>query len=69
MIGVLTSNFVLYHDIVNALQRREIPFVSLTFNSPVPFNIDVIITSEEEKAVWISRELSFPSRERAWTNS
>ena len=62
MIGVLTSNFVLYHDIVNALQRREIPFVSLTFNSPVPFNIDVIITSEEEKSRLDFQRVIFPEQ-------
>jgi len=49
MIGVLTSDFVLYHDIIHALQRRKISFASLTFNNPIPVNIDVVITSKEEK--------------------
>lgn len=49
MIGLLTSNFSLYHDLVNLLKRRNIPFVSLSFDDEIPFSVDVIITSESEK--------------------
>ncbi|MCD6331176.1 MAG: hypothetical protein J7L80_03130 [Thermoplasmata archaeon] len=49
MIGLLTSNFSLYYDLVNVLRKRNIPFVSLTFNEEIPPNVGVIITSEEEK--------------------
>lgn len=48
MIGVLTSDFVLYHDLVHALEARGLQFASLTFDSPVPADVDVIITSPEE---------------------
>ncbi|MEA2054310.1 MAG: hypothetical protein U9O96_04235 [Candidatus Thermoplasmatota archaeon] len=50
MIGVLTSNFVLYHDLIHALQKRGVCFTSLTFDGPIPPNIDVVITSDEERS-------------------
>lgn len=49
MIGILTSNFLLYYDLVSTLRRRNIPFISLSFNSPFPPNVNVIITSKNEK--------------------
>ncbi|KAA0011010.1 MAG: hypothetical protein FE041_04660 [Thermoplasmata archaeon] len=49
MIGLLTSNFSLYHDLVNLLKKRNIPFVSLSFDEEIPPYVNVIITSEEEK--------------------
>ncbi len=63
MIGVLTSDFVLYHDIIHALQRREVPFASLTFNSPIPANVGVIITSEKEKDKINFERVVHPERE------
>lgn len=49
MIGILTSNFSLYHDLIDILRKREIPFVSLTFKDKIPSNVDVIITSHGER--------------------
>lgn len=49
MIGVLTSNFVLYHDLLRALQKRNAPFVSLTFDHEVPAEVEVVITAEEDR--------------------
>ncbi|MDD5778373.1 MAG: hypothetical protein PHU95_02860 [Candidatus Thermoplasmatota archaeon] len=49
MIGVLTSNFVLYYDLLRALQRRNTPFVSLTFDQEVPAEVGVVITAEEDR--------------------
>ncbi len=49
MIGLLTSDFTLYHDAVNVLRKRHLPFVSLTFNDDIPPNVDVIITSSKER--------------------
>lgn len=49
MIGVLTSNFSFYYELVTALKKREIPFVSLTFNQPIPLNVKVIITTVKER--------------------
>ncbi|MCD6513061.1 MAG: hypothetical protein J7K61_05625 [Thermoplasmata archaeon] len=45
MIGILTKNFALYHDIITVMRRRAIPFISLTFNMEIPSNVDIIITS------------------------
>jgi len=63
MIGVLTSDFVLYHDIIHALQRREVPFASLTFDSPIPANVGIIITSEKEKDKINFERVVYPERE------
>ncbi|MCD6299526.1 MAG: hypothetical protein J7L93_02820 [Thermoplasmata archaeon] len=48
MIGVLTSDFSFYHDIVHALEARGLHFASLTFDSPIPPDVDVVITSPGE---------------------
>lgn len=49
MIGVLTQNFSLYHDLLKILKKRGIHYTSLSFHEPIPYNIDVILTSPEEK--------------------
>ncbi len=49
MIGILTSNFSLYYDIIRVLKKRELPFISLAFNQPIPSSVKVIITMPEEK--------------------
>ena len=49
MIGLLTENFSLYHDLVSLLKKRNLPFISLNFDDEIPLNVDVIITSPEEK--------------------
>lgn len=48
VIGLLTKDFRLYHDLVKVLKRRDLAFMSLSFDDPVPPNIGVIITSREE---------------------
>jgi len=49
MIGVLTANFSLYHDLIEVLRRRTLPFVSLTFHDEIPPNVDVVITTAKER--------------------
>ncbi len=49
MIGLLTEDFALYHDMTRALKERSIPFISLSFDESIPSNIKVILTSVEEK--------------------
>ncbi len=49
MIGVLTADFVLYHDLLQALHRRNVPFVSLSFDEPVPPSVEVVVTTEQEQ--------------------
>jgi len=47
-IGIYTKDFSLYHDLVKALKRRRIPYVSLSSTNHVPRKIHVIITSHAE---------------------
>ena len=49
-IGVYTKDFSLYHDVIKALKRRVIPYVSLNSLDDIPRRIGVILTSEEEVA-------------------
>jgi len=65
MIGVMTSNFVLYHDLVNALHTRGLQFISLTFDTPIPADVDVIVTSPEEKGAVHFGTVVCPRREES----
>jgi hypothetical protein len=49
IIGILTSDFRVYYELIKGLKKRDLSFVSLTFNEPIPLNIGVIITTKEEK--------------------
>jgi hypothetical protein len=48
IIGLLTEDFRLYHDLVKALKRRGLMFVSLSFDDPVPPDVGVVITTHDE---------------------
>ncbi len=48
VIGLLTKDFRLYHDLVKTLKRRDLTFMSLSFDDPIPPTVGVIITSPEE---------------------
>ena len=48
VLGVLTEDFRLYHDLVAALKARDLPFASLSFQVPVPREIGAILTSPAE---------------------
>lgn len=48
-IAVVTVSGKPYYLIVNELRRRGIPFLNLTPFEPVPADIKVVITTEEEK--------------------
>lgn len=48
VIGLLTKDFRLYHDLVRALKRRDLAFMSLSFEDDIPPNVGVIITTSEE---------------------
>jgi hypothetical protein len=50
IIGILTSDFRVYYELIKSLRLRGESFKSLTFNEPIPMNIGVIITTEDEKA-------------------
>lgn len=48
-IAVATVSGRAYYIIVNELRRKNVPFVSLTPQEPVPIEIKVVITTEKEK--------------------
>jgi hypothetical protein len=47
-IGLLTKDFRLFHDLVETLKRRDLSFVSLSFDDPIPPTVGVVITTREE---------------------
>lgn len=51
VIGVLTSDFSVYHDLAAALKARGIPFASLREDEEVPANVGAIITTAAEASV------------------
>jgi len=55
-LGVYTKDFSLYHDIVKALKKRNIGYVSLSSPVDVPKRIGVIITSEKEAGTLVSQK-------------
>jgi len=48
-IAVITVSGKVYYLIVNELKTKNIPFISLTPNDPVPIEIKVVITTKEEQ--------------------
>lgn len=48
VLGILTEDFRLYHDLVAALKTRDLPFVSLSFSRRVPENVGAVLTSPSE---------------------
>jgi hypothetical protein len=47
-LGVYTRDFSLYHDLLEMLRRRKIPYVSLSSVDHIPSRIGVILTSHSE---------------------
>lgn len=47
-IGIYTKNFSLYHDLLKALKKRGIAYVSLPSTQHIPRRIGVILTSHTE---------------------
>ena len=48
VLGLLTEDFRLYHDLVAALKRRGLPFRSLSFGGRIPGTVGAILTSPAE---------------------
>lgn len=48
VLGVLTEDFRLYHDLVGTLKARGVPFVSLSFGRRVPETVGAVLTSPAE---------------------
>lgn len=49
-IAVATVNGRAYYELVNELQRKRLPFLSLKPWDPVPIDIKVVLTTEEEQS-------------------
>lgn len=49
IIGLVTENFRFFHMMVRLLKERSEPFVSLGFGDPIPENVGVILTTNEER--------------------
>lgn len=48
VLGILTEDFRLYHDLVAALKARDLPFASLSFSRRVPDTVGAVLTSPAE---------------------
>ena len=48
VLGILTEDFRLYHDLVATLKARDIPFVSLSSARRIPESVGAILTSASE---------------------
>src|SRR2546427_3650806 len=48
VLGILTEDFRLYHDLVAAMKARDLPFTSLSFARRVPDAVGAILTSPAE---------------------
>ena len=57
VLGLLTEDFRLYHDLVATLKARDIPFVSLSFSQRIPANVGAVLTSSSE-----SPRIRFPHK-------
>lgn len=58
-LGVYTKDFSLYHDIIKALKKRNVPYVSLASPDDPPHRIGVILTSQKElREVSLSKKVA-----------
>lgn len=48
VLGILTEDFRLYHDLVAALKARDIPFASLSSAEVIPREVGAVLTSASE---------------------
>lgn len=48
VLGILTEDFRLYHDLVGALKARDLPFVSLSFSRRIPETVGAVLTTAAE---------------------
>jgi len=57
VLGLLTEDFRLYHDLVAALKARDLPFVSLSFARRIPDTVGAVLTSPAEAGRVRSRHI------------
>ena len=48
IIGLVTGEFRIFYGLVRELKKRGLPFVSLSMDEPVPFNVGAVITTGRE---------------------
>ncbi|MCL4480696.1 MAG: hypothetical protein M1113_04345, partial [Candidatus Thermoplasmatota archaeon] len=48
-IGVLTSDFKFYHDVIELLKMWQLPFVSLNARDEVPSDVGVLLSSSRDE--------------------
>src|SRR5438093_11684299 len=48
VLGILTEDFRLYHDLVAALKARDLPFTTLSFARRIPDAVGAVLTSPAE---------------------
>ncbi len=49
-VAVITQNFRIYYDVVKALKKGNVSFVSLKIGKKIPRNVGVVITTKEESS-------------------
>ncbi len=65
-IGLVTEDSRVYFEMLEALRRHDLKFVSLDFSDPIPGNVGVIITTEAERdKVDFERVVTYPDPEAA----
>lgn len=57
MIGISTSDFLLYHELIDKMKVRDIPFVTLPRNEDIPANVGVIIRGYNDTPAKDRREI------------
>jgi len=57
IIGLITNDFRMYYKLVEEMKKREVPFISLSKEEMIPFNIGVILTTPLE-----NDEINFPKK-------
>lgn len=49
VVAVVTEDFRFFYGAVRALKEKGQPFISLGFSDPLPFNVELVLTTEAER--------------------
>lgn len=60
-LGIQTSDFSAYYDLVQALRSRGIPFLTIAPGEPVPAHVGALVTTAREAAAAAAREEAAPA--------
>ena len=65
-IGLMTENSRVYFEMLEALKKHDLKFVSLDFSEPIPAGVGVIITTEDEREkIDFEKVVTYPDPEAA----